>query len=365
MQPVCDDFFAAVQAPSGPGSVYLNPAVRAYLTASRSYLLGLHDAGESARHVMEEHSDLTDRLVRKLFRLAEDRYFQHNPRLDYRLAVVAVGGYGRRELALASDIDLVFLHRGKPNPYVETLAETLTHRLWDARLVVGAATRTVQDCLRVGSEDLATLTSYLDARFLIGGPELFAELEGEVQRRVRENASDFVAAKLAEQAARHERFGESLYLLQPNLRESVGGLRDYHTALWVARAVQWAVQRPRDLLVHGFIDEDEYADLMQALDFLWRVRNELHRRGRKYDRLHYEAQERLAEKLEFTATDTLLAVESLMRSYYVHARVVERVSRRVTDHAQHLLERQRGRAEAPARLTSEGFAIAAWMRERE
>jgi len=183
VQPICEDFFAGIErgAP-GPSSAHLNPAVRAYLDAVRAHLLALHDGGAPARRVNEEHAELTDRLVRKLFRLAEDRYFENFPRLNFRFAVVAVGGYGRRELSLGSDVDLLFLYRGKENPYVETITETIATRLWDARVVVGAATRSVTECLRVGRDDLATLTSYLDARFLVGDPALFAELDRELRR---------------------------------------------------------------------------------------------------------------------------------------------------------------------------------------
>ena len=112
MQPVCDDFFHDLEGPAGQTSEHLNPGVRAYLESVRKYLLKLHDAREPSRRVNEEHADLIDRLVRKLFRLAEDRYFESFPRLNYRLAVVAVGGYGRRELSLGSDIDLLFLYSG-------------------------------------------------------------------------------------------------------------------------------------------------------------------------------------------------------------------------------------------------------------
>ena len=269
-----------------------------------------------------------------------------------------MGGYGRRELSLGSDIDLLFLHRGKLNPYVETIAESLTQRLWDARLTVGAATRTVAECVRVGREDLSTFTSCLDLRFMIGDPELCAELGDAVRGLMREDPEGFVAGKLAEQRRRHERYGESLYLLQPNLRESVGGLRDYHTALWIARAVQWEVRQPSDLRLHGFIDDEEYADLCRALDFFWRVRNELHRKGRKDDRLHYEAQERLARLLGLRDTAKALAVESLMRSYYMHARVIERVSRRAVEHALAVLERRKHRAPAAPQAVAEGFVIA-------
>jgi [protein-PII] uridylyltransferase len=357
MQPLCDDFFGAVDAPAGPTSTHLNPSVRAYLEAVREYLLDLHDQGVPSQRVNEEHADLTDRLIRKLFRLAEDRYFADFPRLNFRVALIAVGGYGRREMNLASDIDLLFLYRGKMNPYVETLTEAITTRLWDARLSVGAATRTVQQCLRVGKEDLSTLTSYLDARFLIGDPGLFTELDAGVRRYIKAHSTEFIEAKLAEQQARYERMGESLFLLEPNLRESVGGLRDYQTALWTARAVRWEVRRSEHLLLHGFIDEEEHQDLLAALDFVWRLRNQLHRGGRKDDRLHFDAQEELAEHLGFKSTDVQLGVEQLMRSYYLHARAVQRVARRAIDHAQTLDHKRKGGRPQPARSIEEGFVI--------
>jgi [protein-PII] uridylyltransferase len=358
LQPVCDDYFTpGERGAPGPSSQYLNPSVRAYLDAVRAHLLELHDSGAPSRRVNEEHAELMDRLVRKLFRLAEDRYFENFPRLNFRFAVVAVGGYGRRELSLASDVDLLFLYRGKENPYVETITETLATRLWDARVVVGAATRSVTECLRVGRDDLSTLTSYLDARFLVGDPALFAELDREVRAHLREHSEEFIRGKLAEQAKRHESFGESLYLLQPNLKESVGGLRDWHTALWIARAALWEVRRAEQLRVQGFIDEEEERQLLAALDFCWRVRNQLHRRGRKDDRLHYEAQEQLAKYLGLAEEDHLRGVENLMRTYYLHARAIQRVSKRVIDHALHLVEARHGPQRSDAHPVAEGFAI--------
>ncbi len=357
MQPLCDDFFREVAATPGRPSPEWNPAIRAYLDAVRAYLLDLDKAGAPAKQVDEEHTDLMDRLIRRIFRLAEDRYFYHSPRLNLRLAVVAVGGYGRRELNLASDIDLLFLHKGKMNPYVETVTESICHRLWDARLTVGAATRTITDCMRVGREDLSTLTSYLDARFLIGDPGLYAELERTVQEYIQKNRAEFIAAKTAEQTERHERFGESLYLLQPNVRESVGGLRDYHNALWIARAARWDVRKSEHLLLHGFIDPHELEGLTEALEFFWRLRNHLHRSGRKDDRMHFEAQEALAKELGFEGNDETLPVEALMRSYYLHARAVERVNRRTIEHAVSLVEKKRGKRAVPSRAIEDGFAI--------
>jgi [protein-PII] uridylyltransferase len=359
VQPLCDDFFEQVD-PASPGAPDgANRAVRSYLAAVLDHLIERHDAGVPSRLVNAEHAELVDRLIRKLFRVAEDRYFATFPRLgSYRLAIAAVGGYGRNEMALASDVDLLFLYRGKMNPYVETITEAVMHRLWDARLTVGAATRTLADCYRIGRQDLSTLTSYLDARFLVGDAGLFGELGHEVRGWVRADPGHFIAAKLEERDDRHQRFGESPFLLQPNVRESVGGLRDYHTALWIAHAANWEVRQPDQFALQGFIGRQEQVDLLEALDFLWRVRNELHREGRKDDRLHYNAQERVAARLGFKGSAQTLAVEELMRAYYLQARRVQRVSEHVIEHAQRLEARRTGVRAPRRRLVEEGFAIA-------
>ncbi len=357
MQPVCDAFFEPMDPVRGPDAASLNRSVRGYVDDVRSYLLELHDEGTPARRINEERSDLFDRLIRKLFRVSEDGYHARFARLDHRVAILAVGGYGRQELALASDLDLLILYRGKVNPYVETIAEAITYRLWDAKLSLACATRTIPDCIRVGEEDLSTMTAYLDARFLIGDAGLAAEFERVAYEWFRANTVSFIQDKLAEQADRHERFGESLNLLQPNVRESVGGLRDAHTALWVSHAAQWPVRRPEDLRVHGFIDEQELGDLLGALDFLGRVRNELHRGGRRDDRLHYEAQERLAALLGFEGSEEMLPVERFMQAYYLHARALQRVSARVVEHACRLAERRAGRGTAERRAVEDGFVL--------
>jgi [protein-PII] uridylyltransferase len=357
MQPICDEFFVGVDLASASSSD-VNERVAAYLAAAREHLLSMHDLGYSGRGVNELHADLIDRLVRKLFRTGEDRFFSGEPRLSgFRIAVVAVGGYGRRELSLGSDVDLLFLYRGKVNAYIETMAETITHRLWDAKLTVGHATRTVTECLRFGRHDVPTMTSYLDGRFLIGDPGLFAELDRDVKRYMRRNSLGFIRDKLAEQAARHERMGESLFLLQPNVKESVGGLRDFHTAMWVARAARWEVKAPEHLRVHGFIEERAQEDLMSALEFMWRIRNELQRSGRKGDQLHYGAQEQLVEFLGIRDTPELLAAEQFMRQYYLHAKALHRVSEQVQDHSLQLADPRRARSARAAYPVADGFAI--------
>lgn len=357
MQPICDDFFKEVDEVVDPAPELISECVRAYVAASRDYLLRLHDEHTPSSLVNNQHADLMDRLIRKLFRITEDRYFRHFPRLDVRFAIVTVGGYGRRELSLASDLDLLFLHRGKVNPYIETMTEAICHRLWDAKLELGVATRTISECMRVGKSNLATMTSFLDARPLVGDMDLAADLDRNVRGWIERHRRRFIEAKLREQEERRIRNGESLFLLQPNLRESIGGLRDYQTALWVARATKWEIAKLDDLLSHGFIDSHELEALRRALDFVWRARNQLHRGGRKNDQLHFEAQEQLSGYLEFRGTPSLLPIEEFMQSYYLHARVIQNSAARIIDHLL-AVDRQRWRPGRSGRRSIEGgFAI--------
>jgi len=351
--PSCAEFLAGTDA----GASDAKPRLRDYIAAVREHLGALHDAGASGRAVNLAHAELIDPLVERLFAAGEQRYFDTAPRLRQRMAILAVGGYGRRELSLGSDIDLLFLYPGKVTPYVETVAETVVGRLIDAGLVLGHATRNLAECMRLGRQDLPTLTSYLDARPLSGDAELGRQLDAEVKTYVRKNALAFAEGKLAEQAKRHEQMGESPMLLQPNLKESVGGLRDFHTALWVARASQWEVREAEHLRVHGFIGAEDLRDLLAALDFLWRLRNELQRSGRKDDRLHFAAQEQLAAYLKLSDTPELLAVEQLMHQYYLHAKDIGRVTRRVQDHALRNLDTRRARLRRSVYRVEEDLAV--------
>src|SRR5207249_3819277 len=146
------------------------------------------------------------------------------------------GGYGRGELNPASDIDLLFLYPWKVNPYVETVAEVILYALWDAGLQVGNALRNIRECERLSGRDLKVKTALLDARYLAGDEELYAEFDRRMLEEVwGQNPTRFFKEKLAENADRHARSGDSVYLLQPQLKDGQGGLRDLHTALWMAK----------------------------------------------------------------------------------------------------------------------------------
>src|SRR5208283_4823573 len=214
-----------------------------------------------------------------------------------RLAIVAVGGYGRGELAPCSDIDLLFLLPYKPTPHTEQVVEYLLYLLWDLGLKIGQATRSVEECLRQAKSDLTIRTGLLEARYLWGEQALFSELKRRFYSNiVHGTATQFVDGKLVERDARHRRVGDSRYQLEPNVKEGKGGLRDLHTLFWIAKYIYRAddVGALVDLKVLSAKEAQRFA---RAQDFLWTVRCRLHfLAARAEDRLTFEYQAEIARR---------------------------------------------------------------------
>jgi [protein-PII] uridylyltransferase len=314
-----------------------------------------HDAGAGGLEVVAAYTDAVDRLVCFLFASARSHFASRFPRLDQQCVVIAQGGYGRGELNPGSDIDLLFLYPWKVNPYVETVAEVILYALWDAGLAVGHALRNIRECGRLAARDLKVKTALLDARYLCGDEALYADFDRQMVEEVwGHNPTHFFKEKLAESSERHARTGDSVYLLQPQLKEGQGGLRDLHTALWMAK-VRFKVRTLRELVTLGVIGEGSVMELEQALDFLWRVRNAMHfAAGGHQDLLSFELQERLAPTLGFTAGRP--GVEAFMRTYYGHATTVNRFGDAVIARCVHPSEPYRGTQPA-ARMIREGMRI--------
>ncbi len=228
-------------------------------------------------------------------------------------AMIALGGYGREEQCVHSDIDLLFLFEKRVPAVAAALVEEMLFPLWDLGIDVGHVTRSIGDCLDEARSDLESLTAMLDARFICGMSPLFTDLESTLRKKVWASQSDQIIHQLvAVNRQRHLRFGDSAHLLEPNLKEGHGGLRDYHTLLWITR-IQSGVRTRRDLEYHGCLSHDEYASLGKALDFIWRVRNHLHLlTGRKCDQLYFEHQEKLAVTMGFTSVSGLRPVERFL-----------------------------------------------------
>jgi [protein-PII] uridylyltransferase len=307
-------------APAGAGAI-----AREYLDEVRAELLRRHLAGAGGREIVRELTAAVDRLIGALFLHADTVHARRFSRLNQRLVVTARGGYGRRELNPYSDIDLIFLYDYKPGPYTEVVTEMMLHALWDARLVVGYAVRNVAECVKMAAEDFKEKTAILDARYLVGDEKIYGQLEKALLADVlNRDQQSFFKAKLDESRERHRRYGDSIYLLEPNLKDGEGGLRDLHTALWLAK-VKYKVHALPDLVQKAVITESELKEVVAAQDFTFRVRNSLHFiTKRHFDQLTFELQEQVAPMLGFRDAAQSSASARLMQEYYQGASAILR-----------------------------------------
>ncbi|MFG1376741.1 [protein-PII] uridylyltransferase [Xanthobacter autotrophicus] len=250
-------------------------------------------------------------------------YPADNPSRSERMAVAAVGGYGRGMMAPGSDTDILFLLPYKQTAWGESVAEAMLYMLWDLGLKVGHATRSVDECLRQARADFTIRTSILEARYIVGDKGLFEDLEKRFDKEVVEGTgAEFVAAKMAEREERLRRSGQSRYLVEPNVKESKGGLRDLHTLFWIAKYV-YRVQTTDELVQKGVFTREEARLFTRCEDFLWSVRCHLHfLTGRVEDRLSFDVQREMAQRLGYTEHPGQRDVERFMKHYFLVAKDV-------------------------------------------
>ncbi len=295
-----------------------------FLNHYREQIRGLHDAGASGSEVTHLLCQMMDHLVRKLYCCVMTAADPGQTMAD-QLTLIAVGGYGRGELNPFSDIDIMFLYDDKiPVATVESIAQKLLYFLWDMRLDVGYSVRLISDCIEMAAADNTVKTALIDTRYLDGSKGMYDRLSKVIFTQILPRSSDkFIKEKVVDMKARREKYGSTVYLLEPNLKEGEGGLRDLQTAFWVSR-VKYKFNDPHELIVKGIITEEELLSYNSALDFLWRIRNELHYyTGRKNEQLTFDAQVHLAEFFGYKNHERTLAVEDFMRDYYRHANRVE------------------------------------------
>jgi len=276
------------------------------------------------RRCAERLCRMEDEVIRILFDFAREHFYpSENPSEAERMAVVATGGYGRGLQAPGSDIDLLFLLPYKQTAWGESIAEAILYCLWDTGLKVGHATRSVDECIRQAKADMTIRTAILEARFLLGDKTLFDELvERFDQEVVRNTAAEFVAAKLAEREERHRRAGQSRYLVEPNVKDGKGGLRDLHTLFWIAKYV-YRVREPDELIKCGVFDKQEYQRFRHCEDVLWSVRCHMHFvTGRAEERLSFDIQREIALRLGYTEHPGMQDVERFMKHYFLIAKDV-------------------------------------------
>lgn len=313
---------------------------RAALSDGLDSLKARHAEGASGQASVQAHARLIDDLVRALTRLIVADAGAAGL-VPAPFVVVALGGYGRGELHPSSDIDLMVIHDGGLGPYVQRVTQDLLYTLWDLGLAIGHSLRSLEDCVAMARTDLPSRTSMQEARFLAGDRALFVRF-GKVFREsvYRHDFEQFLEATLLERDLRYRKHGGSPYIGEPNVKESAGGLRDMHTAMWLS-AAKFGARTLRELADRGLITAREQQATDAALTFLWRVRNELHfLAGHKNDVLSRDLQPQVARSFDYENEGDSLAVERFMRDYYLHARQIHRVSRRLIARCQETLSRR-------------------------
>jgi [protein-PII] uridylyltransferase len=267
---------------------------------------------------------LVDQLLRLLFDSVLNDLYPGTVRIaSERLALVAVGGYGRGQMAPYSDIDVLFLTPGKQTAWGERCIETMLYLLWDLGLKIGHATRSLDDMVRMARADVTIRTALLEARFVWGDQALYDEAMQRFRREVvAGTARAFTAEKLAEREERHHKMGDSRYVVEPNLKEGKGGLRDLHTLFWIGKYV-YQVETSAELVDKGLFTASEYRQFRRAESFLWAVRINLHDiTGRPEERLTFDVQRELAQRLRYAERGGMSAVERFMRHYFLMAKTV-------------------------------------------
>jgi [protein-PII] uridylyltransferase len=320
---------AAKGSPAGSTAVraavvtVLKAAIEQAHTLSEQQLIADGDGTRCA----EALSVAEDEIIRALFELASTEMFP-NGGADERIAVVAVGGYGRGTLAPGSDIDLLFVLPTRQTQRVQNIVEFMLYCLWDTRQKVGHATRNIDECIRLAKSDNTILTAILEARFICGDEELFRRLAADFRREiVSKGAKEFIAAKLGERDVRHMKVGESRYLVEPDVKDGKGGLRDLHTLFWIAKYI-YATNSTDELAEKGAFTREELAIFKKCERFLWAVRCHLHfLSDRGNDRLSFDRQSDIAERLGYTSHGGLKHVERFMKHYFLVAKDVGDLTR--------------------------------------
>jgi [protein-PII] uridylyltransferase len=286
------------------------------LKSAKSELIALFSAGEISGTFQEKYSEIMDHYFLRSVQESETgrRLFRDKK----PFALVAVGGYGRRDLCIHSDIDVLILFDSRVPSSAKQTAEDIFYPLWNLGFDLGHGIRSIKDCLSLASENLEALTPLMDARFICGDSPLYLDLVERTEKKILPKKAMALSRWLEEQnQMRMTVFGDASSLLEPNLKEGIGGLRDYHHVLWLAKAF-FHVRIPKDLEYTGLLSHKEYADLESHLEFIHLVRNHLHQEsGRRKDRLTFDHQERIAKVLAFRKKDNMLAVEQFLSQLHV------------------------------------------------
>jgi len=306
---------------------------KAYLAAEGATLRSRHEAGASGLEIARARAAALDAMLLALFDRALAFYTEAHGKPPAPIALVALGGYGRGELSPLSDVDVMFLFPGKTKPaiikpFIESISNNLLYPLWDSGLKVGHSTRNVDEVFTEARKDLQTFTSMLESRFLAGSAALY-ETFAQAYRAfaTSEDPKGYIAARLGDQAQRRAKYGDTVFLQEPDVKNGVGSLRDYQNAVWMAR-VKLGIANISELVTQNYLRAGDLAEFNRAYDFLLRVRNELHFLSRRpTDLLDLELQPRVALNLGYADSDILVRVEHFMQDYYRAAQSIYRISK--------------------------------------
>ena len=284
----------------------------------------LSDKPYAGTECAEGHAFLIDQLVRVIHdHVTRDIYPANNRSTGERLTIMAVGGYGRGEMAPHSDVDIAFLTPSKKTPWCEQVIEAMLYFLWDLGLKVGHSSRSLDDMVRMAKSDLTIRTALLEGRYVWGDQPLYEEAKRRFFSEVVAGTErQFVAEKLAERDERHKRLGDSRYVVEPNIKEGKGGLRDLHTLYWIGKYIH-KVREPAELVEVGLLTRNEYRAFRRAENFFWAVRCHIHTiTNRAEDRLTFDLQREVAARMRFTDRPGKSSVERFMQYFFLQAKRV-------------------------------------------
>ncbi len=269
-----------------------------------------------------------DEIIRATYMFAAEHVYKSQEKTPHTITIAAVGGYGRATLAPGSDIDLLFILPAKQTPRGEKITEYVLYILWDLRQKVGHAVRTLDDCLKMAKTDMTVRTATLEARYLAGDKSLFTTMVSRFEQEIMVNTGpEFIAAKMAERDERHAAIGNTRYVVEPNVKDGKGGLRDLNTLFWIGKYF-YRVRSSKELVGKGVFSREELRLFEKAEDFLWAVRCHLHfMTGRADEKITFEVQHDLAERLGFANRGNMLAAERLMKRYFLVAKDVGDLTR--------------------------------------
>jgi [protein-PII] uridylyltransferase len=310
------------------------PLYKKFLKVEEHRLRLKHQAGGGGREICARRAELVDVLLQYVFGAAATSA-RGNGAAKIPLALVALGGYGRGELNPFSDIDVMLLHHQEKkgiSPHLEEMVQQVLYLLWDSGFKVGHSTRSIKEAVAQANQDMRTKTAMLESRFLAGDAELAREFRRQFRSKcVNGYEREYVELRMHDQVARHKKFGDSVYLQEPNLKSGCGGLRDYQNLLWMTYFKEGSLST-NQLVGKDWLSESDQRRIEKAYDFLLRLRTALHyATERATDILHINLQEQIAKQLDYSSGNGQLRSEALMRDYYEHTRNIFRVTERITE----------------------------------